>query len=148
MAHTSPASSPDMSNIWQYNKNNSPRVRWGCSWSILCYSCFPGPGKGFWETKYKLGLTKPVPGSRRKHRLTHSLRNTKGVSESLFSCSVSVLSASFGIETISYPTVTAKPVAWRLSSICGGPESFNWQMKTNFVHFYGKCNGRKSFQDG
>lgn len=58
--------SSDMSNIWQYKNNNSPRVRWGCSWSILCCSCSPGPGKGSWERKCKLGLTKPVPGSRRK----------------------------------------------------------------------------------
>lgn len=117
MAHTSPTSSPDMRNIWQYKKNNSPREKWGCSWSILCYSCFPGPGIGFGETKHKLGLSKPEPGARRKHSLTHSLRNTKGGSESLFS-SISVLSTSFGIETISYPTLTAKQIAWRLSSVC------------------------------
>lgn len=144
MAHTSPTASPDMRSIWQCKKNNSPRGRWGCSWSLVCYSCFPGPGKGFWETKYKLELTKPVPEPRRNH--SPSLRNTEGVSEQLFS-SLFVLSASTAIETIPYPSLTANQIAWRLSGVCAGPESFNWQMKTHFARFQGKCNGRKCFQD-
>lgn len=77
MAHTSPNSSPDTRNIWQCRKI---RVRWGCSWTALFHSCFPGPGMECWEEKYKLGVTKPGPESGGKH----SLRSTEGASESPF----------------------------------------------------------------
>lgn len=81
MVHTCTNSSPDMRNIWQCRKKKFTGEM-GLSLECSAPQLLPGPGKGCWEEKYE-----PVPEFWGKH----SLRSTKGVSESLFSCLVSVL---------------------------------------------------------
>lgn len=130
-----------MRNIWQYN--HRPRVRWGYIWSILCYNRFPVPGKRCWEMQYKLGITKPVPGLEANTAPPKAEDHEVGFR-------IAFLLLGFCSEHLIWnrnnflPNFNCKIAsAWKLLNVCRGPESFNWRMKTNFAHFYGKCNGRK-----
>lgn len=142
IAHTNPTSSPDIRNIWQCMRN-STRVRQGCSWHKLCYSCFLGPARGYEKQSAKVVWTKPVPGCRKKpHLVPEEQRGDGGGGEEdepLFSCSISVLSTLLRMETTLYLTQTAKQTARRLS-VWGVNLKTNGRMKMNFAHYYG---GRK-----
>lgn len=134
MAHTSPTSSPDIRNIWQC-KGNSTRVRQGCSWQKLCYSCFLGPARGYEKKSAKGVWTKPVPGYRKKpHLVPEKQRSWGGTSFLLLHFCPEHLIRN-GNNFVSNSNCKANCL--KAISVRGESEDFNRCMKMNFAHYYG-----------